>query len=72
MRQFWNDTKASFKTLKWWEWAMAVVMIGIAGYAMISSFVSSGVDGNPTWLTVINFISAVCGVFCIFFCAKPK
>lgn len=72
MRKFFTDTKDSFKTLKWWEWAMAVVMIGIAGYAMISSFVSNGVDGNPTWLTVINFISAVCGVFCIFFCAKAN
>lgn len=72
MKKFLNDTKESFQTLKWWEWLMAIIMIGIAGYAMISSFMSNGVDGNPTWLTVINFISAVCGVFCIFFCAKAN
>ena len=27
---------------------------------------------NPPWLTVINFVSAVCGVFCIFFCASAS
>lgn len=62
----------SFKSLKWYEWLMASVMIIIAARAMIMAFVSPEVGGNPPWLTIVNFISAVCGVFCIFFCAKAS
>ena len=62
----------SFKSLKWYEWVMAVVMIGIAGWAMISAFINPGDSQFPAWLTVINFISAICGVVCIFFCAKAS
>ena len=58
--------------MKWYEWVMAAIMILIAGYAMIDAFVNPKPDGNPAWLTVINFISAICGVFCIFFCAKAS
>ena len=39
---------------------------------MISAFLYPTPDGNPPWLTVLNFISAVCGIVCIFFCAKAS
>ena len=51
---------------------MAAVMILIALKAMIRAFVSPAEGGNPPWLTVVNFISAVAGVFCVFFCAKAS
>ena len=62
----------SFKELKWYEYIMGAVMVFIAGKAMFESFTSGSSDGNPPWLTVINFISAVCGVICIFFTAKAN
>lgn len=64
--------KDNFKTLKWYEWIMAIIMVGIAAYAMVTAFVNPTVGGNPPWLTIINFVSAVCGVICIFFCAKAQ
>lgn len=63
----------SFKAMKPFEWVLAAIMIIIAGYAMVTAFLpSAAVAGvaNPAWLTVVNFISAIAGVFCIFFCAK--
>ena len=62
----------SFKELKWYEYIMGAVMVFIAGKAMYEGFSSGSSDGNPPWLTVINFISAVCGVICIFFTAKAN
>jgi nicotinamide mononucleotide transporter len=62
--------KKSIKSLKWYEWLMAVVMIAIAAYAMITAFVDPSSSMNPPWLTVINFVSAIAGVFCVFLCAK--
>lgn len=47
-------------------------MILIAARAMVLGFTTGSSDGNPGWLTVINFISAVCGVICIFFTAKAN
>ena len=67
-----ENLKKSFQSMKWYEWVMAAIMILIAGYAMIDAFINPKPDGNPAWLTVINFISAICGVFCIFFCAKAS
>lgn len=64
--------QASFKSLKWYEWLMAAVMMIIAVYAMVQSFTGTEAGGNPPWLTVVNFISAVAGVFCVFFCAKAS
>ena len=69
--KIWNDIKKSVLSLKWYEWVMAGVMIAIAAYAMISAFAGGG-GSNPPWLTVINFISAICGVFCVFLCAKAS
>lgn len=60
----------SFKTLKWYEWLMIGIMVVIAGYSMIGSFYEVG--GNPSWLAIVNFISAICGIICIFFTAKAS
>ena len=67
-----ENLKKSFASLKWYELAMGAIMIFIAGQAMISAFVNPTVDGNPAWLTILNFISAICGIICIFFCAKAS
>lgn len=64
--------KKSFRDMKWYEWLMAVIMVAIAAYTMVSAFVNPASSSNPPWLTVLNFISAVCGVICIFFCAKAN
>ena len=68
-KKFKNIIK-SFKELKWYEIIMIVIMIVIAGYAVYDSLVNPG--KTPLWLTLINFVSAVCGVICIFFCAKAN
>ena len=62
----------SFKSLKWYEWLMAAIMIIIAGYSMVNAFINPSASSLPAWLTIINFISAICGVICIFFCAKAS
>lgn len=67
-----ENMKKSFKSMKWYEWIMAVIMIAIAANAMIQGFNGIEVGGNPAWLTVINFFSAIAGVFCVFFCAKAS
>lgn len=66
------NLKKSFKDMKWYEWLMAAIMVAIAAHAMISAFVDPSSSSNPPWLTVLNFISAICGVVCIFFCAKAN
>ncbi len=71
MIQF-ENLKKSFQSMKWYEWVMAAIMIFIAGRAMVSTFMNPSPDGNPAWLTVLNFISAVCGIICVFFCAKAS
>lgn len=60
----------TFNRLRWYEWAMAAVMIVIAGYVMVSAFIDPDSTDNPVWLTVVNFVSAIAGVFCIFLTAK--
>ncbi|MBR5609468.1 MAG: nicotinamide mononucleotide transporter [Elusimicrobiaceae bacterium] len=67
-----ENIKKSFQDLSWYEWLMCAVMVLIAGWAMVQGFVAGSADGNPAWLTVVNFVSAVCGVICIFFCAKAN
>ena len=62
----------SFKSLKWYEWIMIIIMIVIAGWTMINAFINPATSSLPAWLTVINFISAICGIICIFFCAKAS
>ena len=67
-----ENLKKSFQELKWYEYLMGAIMIVIAARAMVLGFTTGSADGNPAWLTVINFISAVCGVICIFFTAKAN
>ena len=66
-----GEVKASIKDLKWYEWIMAAVMIGIAGLAVYNGFTDPN-SKNPGWLTIVNFISAICGVFCVFLTAKAS
>ena len=66
-----NEKKISFKELKWYEIIMIVIMIFIAGLAVYKATVNPSPD-SPLWLTIINFISAICGIMCIFFCAKAN
>ena len=49
---------------------MAAVMVLIAAYYMVLSLAHPGATENPGWLAVLNFISGVAGVFCVFLCAK--
>ncbi len=67
-----ENLKKSFKELKWYEYLMGAIMIVIAAKAMVEGFLYGSSNGNPAWLTVINFISAICGVICIFFTAKAN
>lgn len=57
----------AFKSLKWYEIVMCVAMLGISiYYAVIPQ------EGTPQWLAIINFLSGLCGVVCVFFCAKAN
>lgn len=67
-----DNVKKSFKSLKWYEIIMIVIMIFIAGMSIYNAIVDPTSSSNPLWLTIINFISAICGIFCVFFCAKAN
>ncbi|MCR5324921.1 MAG: nicotinamide riboside transporter PnuC [Lachnospiraceae bacterium] len=67
-----KEIRNSFRELKWYEYLMGAVMVFIAARAMVLGFTEGSSDGNPAWLTIVNFISAVCGVICIFFTAKAN
>ncbi len=67
-----KNLKNSFKELKWYEIIMIVIMVSIAGLAVYRALVDPTSTTNPLWLTIVNFISAVCGIICIFFCAKAN
>ena len=67
-----QNIKTSFKELKWYEIIMIIIMIVIAGIAVVEAIVHPETSTNPLWLTIINFISAICGIMCIFFCAKAN
>ena len=62
----------SLRALRWYEWAMAAVMIVIAAYYMVLSLMHPGATENPGWLAILNFISGVAGVFCVFLCARAS
>lgn len=57
----------AFKSLKWYEIAMCVIMLGISIYYAILPQ-----EGTPQWLAIINFVSGLCGIICVFFCAKAN
>ena len=67
-----ENMKKSFKDLKWYEILMIIIMIVIAALAVVQAIVNPENSTNPLWLTIINFISAICGVLCVFFCAKAN
>ena len=67
-----DNLKKSFKSLKWYEIIMIVIMIVIAGMSIYEAIVHPETSSNPLWLTIINFISAICGILCVFFCAKAS
>lgn len=67
-----NNLRRSFRDLKWYEWLMAAIMVAVAGYTMAMAFIDPGSTQNPGWLTVINFVSAIAGILCIFFTAKAS
>ena len=67
-----DNLKKSFKSLKWYEIIMIVIMVFIAGLSIYEAIVHPETSTNPLWLTIINFISAICGILCIFFCAKAN
>ena len=62
-----NCTKivTSLKSLKWYETIMCVIMIVISVYYAIKPQ-----EGMPQWLAIINLISGICGVICVFLTAK--
>ena len=57
----------AFKSLKWYEILMCIVMLGISIYYAVQPQ-----EGTPQWLAIINFISGLCGIICVFFCAKAN
>ena len=62
----------SFKSLKWYEWIMIIVMVAIAGWKVVESVFNLNPSADPNWLAIVNFISGICGIICIFFCAKAS
>ena len=67
-----RNLRRSFEDLRWFEWVMIAVMVAVAGYTMIMAFIDPGSTANPVWLTVVNFVSAIAGILCIFFTAKAS
>lgn len=55
----------AIKSLKWYEIVMCLIMIAISVYYAIKPE-----EGTPQWLAIINLISGLCGVICVFLTAK--
>ena len=75
MNRLVQNCKKSFKDLKWYEWIMMVIMIGVAVFSVVSAHIGHNVftgkaDATPIWLAYVNFVSAVCGVACVFLTAR--
>ena len=58
--------KQSFRNLKWYEWVMFATMIIIGGYYLVTD------QTHPMWYLIINYISSIAGVCCIFLCAHAS
>ena len=71
MQTILNDIKNGVKGMSWYEWLMTAIMVFIAALAVHQGFTDPN-SYNPAWLTIINFISAICGVFCVFLTAKAS
>lgn len=59
--------RMAIRSLKWYETVMCVIMLGISVYYAIMPQ-----EGMPQWLAVINLISGLCGVMCVFLTAKAN
>lgn len=57
----------AFKSLKWYEIVMCIVMLAISIYYAVLPQ-----EGTPQWLAIINFVSGLCGIICVFFTAKAN
>ncbi len=66
------DIRSGFLRLKWYESLMMAAMIAIAGWAVIQAVIDPLGAHNPLWLSVLNFVSSVCGVICTFMTAKAS
>jgi nicotinamide mononucleotide transporter len=66
-----DNLKKSFKDLKWYKILMIVIMVIIASLSVYNAVIDPA-NNPPLWLTIINFISAICGIICVFFCAKAS
>jgi|GEM_PF-2146187 len=55
----------AIKSLKWYEAIMCVIMLGISIWYAIKPE-----EGCPQWLAIINMISGLCGIMCVFLTAK--
>ena len=58
--------KQSFRNLKLYEWLMFAAMMVIGGYYLITD------TSHPMWYLIINYISSIAGVCCIFLCAHAS
>lgn len=58
---------SAIKSLKWYETILCVAMIVIAVYYAIQPD-----SVTPQWLAIINLLSGICGVVCVFLTAKAN
>ncbi len=57
----------AIKSLRWYERLMCIIMLVISVYYAIKPE-----EGCPQWLVIINLISGLCGVICVFLTAKAN
>ena len=57
----------AIRSLKWYETVMCIIMLVISVYYAVRPE-----EGCPRWLAVINLISGMCGVMCVFLTAKAN
>ena len=64
---FFRKIGKAFLSLKWYEIIMCIIMLAISIYYAVLPQ-----EGTPRWLAIINFISGLCGIICVFFTAKAN
>lgn len=55
----------AIRSLKWYETIMCIIMLVISIYYAIMPE-----EGCPQWLAIINMVSGLCGIMCVFLTAK--
>ena len=58
--------KEAFQNLKIYEWIMFFAMILIGGYYSVTD------TTHPLWYLIVNYISSIAGISCIFLCAHAS